>query len=42
MQTNMSTWEMVNLIGIVVCWLVVAWTLRTYKISFTRYTDNDN
>jgi hypothetical protein len=30
------TWEMVNLIGVVVLLLGVAWTLRNYKIKFTR------
>ena len=35
MQTNMSTWEIVNLVGIDIFLLVVAWTLRNYKIKFT-------
>ena len=34
MQTNMSTWEIINLVGIVIFLLAVAWTLRNYKIKF--------
>jgi len=36
MQTNMSTWEIINLSGIVIFWLAVAWTFHNYKIKFTR------